>query len=74
MLGKQARAERVRQRTKEARMRRQATVLRAFWQTHHGMTWQDGAVVCSFLLASVGAWQLWPHTPDDIEAPSIDSQ
>eukprot|EP00884_Botryococcus_braunii_P016316 jgi/Botrbrau1/3368/Bobra.0337s0009.1 len=67
-----ARAERLRQRTQEARVKRQAAMLRAFWQTHHGVTRQDAAALLSFMVATVGVWHLWPSSAV-VDAPEADT-
>jgi hypothetical protein len=57
----QVRAERLRQRTDDARHLRHAAILRRFWQTHGGLTLWDAGFISAATLAVVGlayAWKL----------------
>ena len=51
------RRHRIRKRAEHAKHQRHAAVLRRFWHTRSGVTWQDGVVVATFLFMSTGlAW------------------
>lgn len=55
---------RMRQKMADRRAARQAAILRNFWQTHHGVTWQDGAYLTAMsALTVISVWLLWPSKP-----------
>ncbi len=58
-LSLQARAERLRQRTEDARHLRHAAILRRFWQTHGGLTWWDAGFISAATLTVVGLGYAW---------------
>jgi len=53
------RSIRLRRRAETAKYRRQATILRKFWQGRSVLTWQDAAVGAAFLFLSVGVAYHW---------------
>jgi len=54
----------MRQKMADRRAAKQAAILRKFWQTHHGVTWQDGAYLTAMsALTVVSVWLLWPSKP-----------
>ncbi len=60
----QERAQRQRERIVTARHQRTARVLRGFWHTHGGVTWQDGVVLTLALAGGVAAVIMWPMRGD----------
>lgn len=59
----QARAERVRLRTENARAARHAESMRRFWQTRPGVTWQDAALLGIFAGGMYGLLLAWTPAP-----------
>jgi hypothetical protein len=54
------RGQRLKRRAEDARHMRHAAVLRRFWQTHSGVTWQDAVVVVAAVALTAGFASLWP--------------
>lgn len=61
-------------RVQEARHVRVAAVLSGFWHTHTGVTWQDAAATCIFMLAAAGLAYTWRPYVDRVSDTRADEE
>lgn len=69
----QARHQRVKAKAQQARAARQAAMLRKFWHTQSGVTWQDALLVSLFTGSMLGLGYYWAPkkaAPPDAEQHS----
>ena len=61
----QARHQRVKAKAQQARAARQAAMLRKFWHTQSGVTWQDALLVTLFTGSMLGLGYYWAPKASD---------